>query len=67
MAVTDVACGGEQQVLDNIVRHASPDLSMIFLAKNQTHRTDYLVHTEELLHFAQADEMEGRSGRAFGK
>ena len=37
------------------------------MLKYQTHRIDYLVHTEELGHFEQAIEMETRSGRSFGK
>uniref|UniRef100_A0AAV1TGU4 CCHC-type domain-containing protein n=1 Tax=Peronospora matthiolae TaxID=2874970 RepID=A0AAV1TGU4_9STRA len=67
VAVSDAAGGAEQQVLDNIVRYASPELSTILMAKYETHRVDYLVHAEELAHFAQAIEMEGRPGRFFGK
>uniref|UniRef100_A0AAV1U680 Polyprotein n=1 Tax=Peronospora matthiolae TaxID=2874970 RepID=A0AAV1U680_9STRA len=37
------------------------------MAKYETHRVDYLVHAEELAHFAQAIEMEARPGRFFGK
>ena len=48
VAVSDAAGGAEQQVLDNIVR------STILMSKYQTHRIDYLVHAEELAHFAQA-------------
>uniref|UniRef100_A0AAV1VE91 CCHC-type domain-containing protein n=1 Tax=Peronospora matthiolae TaxID=2874970 RepID=A0AAV1VE91_9STRA len=67
VAVSDAAGGAEQQVLDNIVRYASPELSTILMAKYETHRVDYLVHAEELAHFAQAIEMEARPGRFFGK
>ena len=37
-----------------------PDL----LVPNRYHRLDYLVHAEELAHFAQTIEMESRSRRA---
>ncbi|CAI5725772.1 unnamed protein product [Peronospora destructor] len=67
VAVSDAAGGAEQQVLDNIVRYASPELSTILMAKYETHRVDYLVHAEELAHFAQVIEMEARPGRSFGK
>ena len=49
---------GEQQVVDNIVRYASPELSTIRMAKYQIYRLDYLVNAEELVHFAQKIEME---------
>ena len=49
------------------MRYASSELSTIRMAKYQTHRIDYLVHAEELTHFAQAIEMKSRSGRSFGK
>ena len=62
-----VVSDAEQQVLDNIVRYAASELSTILMAKYQTHRIDYLVHAEELAHFAQAIEMEALSGRSFGK
>ena len=52
VAVSDAAGGAEQQVLDKIVRYASPELSTIMMAKCQTHRLDYLTHAEELAHFA---------------
>lgn len=67
VAVSDAAGGAEQQVLDNIVRYASPELSTILMAKYDTHRVDYLVQAEELAHFAQVIEMEARSGLSFGK
>ena len=57
VAVSDAAGGAEQQVLDNIVRYASSELSTILMAKYETHHVDYLVHAEELAHFAQAIEM----------
>ena len=53
--------------MENIVRYASSELSTILMAKYQTHHIDYLVHAEELAHFAQAIEMEARSGRSFEK
>ena len=65
--ISDAAGGVEQQVLDNIVRYASPELSTILMAKYDTHRMDYLVHAEELAYFAQAIEREARPGRFFGK
>ena len=37
------------------------------MAKYETHRVDYLVHAEELAHYAQAIEMEALPGRFFGK
>uniref|UniRef100_A0AAV1VBC4 Uncharacterized protein n=1 Tax=Peronospora matthiolae TaxID=2874970 RepID=A0AAV1VBC4_9STRA len=58
VAVSDAAGGAEQQAMDNIVRYASSELSIILLAKFQMYRIDYLVHAEELAHFAQAIEME---------
>ena len=67
VAVSDAAGGAEQQVLYNIVRYASPELSTILMAKYDTHRMDYMVHAEELAHFAQAIEMEARPGHIFGK
>ena len=67
VAVSDAAGGDEQRVLDNIVRFASPELSTILMEKYQTHRLDYLVHAEELAHFAQTIEMESRSGCALGR
>ena len=60
VTVSDAAGGAEQQVLDSIVRYASPELSTILMAKYDTHHMDYLVHAEELAHFAQAIEMEAR-------
>lgn len=50
VAFSDAAGGAEQQVLNIIVRYASPDLSTILMAKYETHRVDYLVHAEELAH-----------------
>ena len=44
VAVSYADSGAEQQVLDNIVRYASSDLSTILMAKYQTHRVEYLVH-----------------------
>ena len=67
VSVSDAAGGAEKQVLDNIVRYASSELSTILMEKYQTHRIDYPVHAEKLAHFAQAIEMEARSGRSFGK
>ena len=40
--------GAEQQVLDNIIRYASPELSTILMAKYKTHRHDLFVHAEKL-------------------
>ena len=62
VTVSDAAGGAEQQVLDSIVRYASPEISTILMAKYDTHRTDYLVHAEVLAHYAQAIEMEARPG-----
>lgn len=49
------------------MRYVSIELSAILMAKYETHCVHYLVHTEELAHFAQAIEMEARPGRSFGK
>ena len=51
VAVRDAAGGVKQQVSDNIVRYASPELSTILMAKYETHRVDYVVHAKELAHF----------------
>ena len=67
IAVSDAAGGTEQQVLNNIVRFASPHLSTILMAKYETQRVDYQVHAEYLAHFAQAIEMTARPGRFFEK
>ena len=67
LAASNAAGGAELHVLDNVVRYASPELSTILMEKYETHRVDYLVHAEELAHFAQAIEMEARPGHFFGK
>ena len=46
VAFSDAVGDAEQQVLDNIVRYASPDLSTILMAKYETHRVNYLEHDE---------------------
>uniref|UniRef100_A0AAV1UNA8 CCHC-type domain-containing protein n=1 Tax=Peronospora matthiolae TaxID=2874970 RepID=A0AAV1UNA8_9STRA len=65
--VSDAAGGAEQQVLDKIVRYASPESSTIIMAKYDTHRMDYPVHAEKLAHYAQAIETEAFPGSFFGK
>ncbi|CAH0483069.1 unnamed protein product [Peronospora belbahrii] len=52
------ACGGgaEAQVLDNIVRYASSELSTVLMAKYNNGRYGRLRQVEELAHFAQAVE-----------
>ena len=46
VAVSDADGGAEHQVLDNILRYASLEVSTILMAKYETHRVDYLVHAE---------------------
>ncbi|CAH0473989.1 unnamed protein product [Peronospora belbahrii] len=65
VAVGGAAGGAEQQVLDNIVLYASLELSTIMMASYRTHRLDYLMHDEELAHFAQTIEMDSRSEHDF--
>uniref|UniRef100_A0AAV1TUN2 CCHC-type domain-containing protein n=1 Tax=Peronospora matthiolae TaxID=2874970 RepID=A0AAV1TUN2_9STRA len=67
VAVSDVAGGAEQQVLDIVVRYTSPELSTILIAKYETHPADYQVHAEELAHFARAIEMKARPKRFIEK
>ncbi|GMF18948.1 unnamed protein product [Phytophthora fragariaefolia] len=62
------ACGGgaDYLVLNNIVQYASADLRTVLMAKVDGTRTDYLQQSEELSHFAQSWELEGK-GKNFGK
>ena len=66
VAFSDAAGGAEQQVLHNIVRYASPELSTILMEKYETHIVDYLEHAEGLEHIAQSIEMKARPERFFG-
>ena len=62
MAVSDAADGAEQQVIENIFRYASLEISKILMAKFDTNLLDNLEHAKELGLFSQAIEMKDRSG-----
>ena len=66
-AVRDAAGGSEKLVLDNIVPFASPEVSMILMARYQTNRTaQNTLCTKQLAHFAQTIEMKERSSHSSG-
>uniref|UniRef100_A0AAV1VBX8 Integrase catalytic domain-containing protein n=1 Tax=Peronospora matthiolae TaxID=2874970 RepID=A0AAV1VBX8_9STRA len=65
VAVSDACGGADSNVLDNIVRYASAELSTVLMAKYDTSRVDHLAHAEELAHFAQSIELDARSSRSF--
>ncbi|CCI48058.1 unnamed protein product [Albugo candida] len=67
VASSDARSGAEALVLKNIVQYASPDLSHVLMAKYDDNRMDYLLHAEELAHFAQAIKTGVRGGKATGK
>uniref|UniRef100_A0AAV1UQE0 CCHC-type domain-containing protein n=1 Tax=Peronospora matthiolae TaxID=2874970 RepID=A0AAV1UQE0_9STRA len=67
VAVSDACGGADSNVLDNIVRYASAELSTVLMVKYDTSRADHLAHAEELAHFAQSIELDARSSRSFGR
>ena len=68
VAVCD-ACGrgAEAQVLDNIVHYASRELSTVLMAKYNNRRYDYSRQAEEMARFAQAIEIDNKTGRTLGR
>lgn len=68
MAVSEASGGSaEYLVLNNIVQYASADLRMVLMAKVDDARADYLVHAEELAHFAQAWEPKSGKWKNLGR
>lgn len=47
VAVSDAAGEAEQQVLDNIARYASSELSTIITANYQIHRAKYIMQLKK--------------------
>ena len=59
-AVSD-ACGRTDNiVLDYIVYYADPTMRTTMLSRLNLNRGDYLLQTEELVHFAQSTELDVR-------
>ena len=55
------ACGGANNlVLDNIVHYADLTMRTTVLSSLNLNRGDYLLQTEELVHFAQSTELDVR-------
>ena len=67
MVVSDACGGDDSNVLDNILRYASPELSSVLMAVYDTLRANNLAHAEQLSHFAQSIELNARSSRSLGR
>ncbi|POM58937.1 Mitochondrial Carrier (MC) Family [Phytophthora palmivora] len=58
VAISEACRRADNLVLDNIVHYADPAMCVSMLSRLKLNRTDYLLQTEELAHFAQSTEIE---------